>query len=321
MSLKALCVTLSFLLSILPGCSGENSGTPPAQESGTGFIERGGANLRYLREGSGVPAVVIGSSTYYPRAFSSTLRDDLDLIFADGRHFAPSYDPSEAELEALSLETWADDVEALRRWLGIDRWIVIGHSLHAQIALDYARKFPHAVDRLVLIAGVPYSGRDVDQALANLWDLQATERRKAQHEINVQGLEDSLEEAPAGRRFVVNYVANAALFWTNPAYDSTPLWEGVQTSQAFDKLAQSIPGRLEVKKTIDDLEMPTLVVVGKHDYAVPYAIWEALVADNPAVTYVLMQQDSHNPQTESSDRFDPILLDWLEIRRRLVPGE
>ena len=189
---RILWFALSLLFTFLLGCSDETSVTPSAQNSGSSFIERDGVRLRYFREGSGVPAVVIGSSMYYPRAFSTTLRDHLDLIFADGRHFAPSYEPSESELESLTLETWTDDVEALRQSLGIDQWIVIGHSVQAQIALDYARKFPHAVDRLVLIAGVPYSGADVDQTLEDLWDLQASERRKAQHEINVQGLEEKL---------------------------------------------------------------------------------------------------------------------------------
>jgi proline iminopeptidase len=82
---------------------------------------------------------------------------------------------------------------------------------------------------------------------------------------------------------------------------------------AFDQLAGSLPGRAEVQEIIDNLAVPTLVVVGKHDYAVPYVIWESLVANNPAVSYVLMEQDSHNPQTESPDRFDQILLDWLDL--------
>ena len=205
------------------------------------------------------------------------------------------------------------DVEALRKSLGIDRWIVIGHSMQAQIALVYARKYPHAVDRLVLIAGVPYAGTDVDQALQDIWDSQASESRKDQHAANIQGLEEKLAATPADRRFVVYYIANAALFWADPTYDSTPLWEGVRTSLAFDQLAGSLPGRTEVQESIDNLAVPTLVVVGKHDYAVPYVIWESLVANNPAVSYVLMEQDSHNPQTESPDRFDQILLDWLDL--------
>lgn len=310
---KVTRITLSLCLVVLFSCSDENSAESTADRFGSGFIERDGFRLEYFRDGNGTPAVVIGSSTYYPRAFSAALRDHLDLIFADGRHFSPSYAPDESELRSLSLQTWTDDVEALRLSLGIDKWIVIGHSIHAQVALDYADRFPEAVDRLVLIAGVPYAGGDIEQDLNELWDSQASERRKAQHEVNIQGLEDKLAATPAERQFVVNYVAQAALFWADPAYDSTPMWDGVQTSPAWEKLVQLVPERPEVKMKIENLEVPTLVVAGKHDYGVPYKAWEALVADNPAISYVLMEQDSHNPQTEAAERFDPVLLEWLKL--------
>ena len=300
-------------LTLLAGCSNEAPKNPSGHKSTSGFIERDSARLPYIREGNGVPAVVIGTSLHYSRAFSMSLREHLDLIFADGRHFAPTYEPSEPELGALNLETWVDDVEALRQSLGIDQWIVVGHSIQAQIALAYARKYPHAVSRLVLIAGVPYSIAEFRQASEKLWDSQASNSRKSQHEANVDGLEQKLAATPAERRFVVNYVAQAAVYWADPKYDSTPLWEGVRTNPALARLAQIVPERSEVKDVLDGLDMPTLVVVGKQDYGVPFTAWEELVADNPAITFVLMEEDSHNPQAESPDRFDPILVEWLEL--------
>ncbi len=302
---------LCFILQL--SCSDETPVVPSNQDSTSGIVERDGTSLRFVREGSGLPTVVIGSSAHYPHTFSTTLRDHLDLIFADGRHFVPSYKPSKSELSDLTLETWADDVEAIRKSMGIDRWVVVGHSVQAQIALVYARKYPQAVSHLVLVAGIPFGGTELARARQDLWASQASESRKDQHALNTQGLEEKLAAAPADRQFVVKYIANAARYWADPKYDSTPLWEGVRTSKAFDQLAKSLPGRSEVQATIDKLTMPTLVVVGKHDYAVPYTIWESLAANNPSVSYVLMEQDSHNPQAESPDRFDQILLNWLDL--------
>ena len=59
---------------------------------------------------------------------------------------------------ATGLETWADDLEALRAELGIEKWAVFGHSVHAQIALAYASRYPERTSHLVLIGGVPYAG-------------------------------------------------------------------------------------------------------------------------------------------------------------------
>ena len=56
-------------------------------------------------------------------------------------------------------------------------------------------------------------------------------------------MESEIAAAPASRRFAVNYVANAARWWADPAYDSTPLWEGVEVGPAFGRLVELVPSR------------------------------------------------------------------------------
>ncbi|MCH7476210.1 MAG: hypothetical protein IIA27_16285, partial [Gemmatimonadetes bacterium] len=58
---------------------------------------------RYRIEGEGTPTLVIGSSIYYPRAFSESLRKHLRLVFLDHRGFAPS--PGPVETSAFELDT------------------------------------------------------------------------------------------------------------------------------------------------------------------------------------------------------------------------
>ncbi len=291
-------------------CSG-GDGEAARSEPTAGIVQVDSVEFRYVREGRGTPAVVIGSSIYYPRAYSRNLRDHLDLIFVDSRHFMPSYQPSDAELESLTLTTWADDVEALRAHLGIDEWVVLGHSIHAQIALAYAQRYPQRTSRLVLIAGVPYAGEDVGEAARQLWDEQASVARKEQQARATEGLDSVLATAPPGRRFVVSYMANAARYWADPTYDSGPLWEGVETGPAFGRLIELLPSRAEVRQALESVDVPTLLILGKLDYAIPYTTWEPLIADLANVSRILLEEDSHNPQTEAPERFDPVLIDWL----------
>lgn len=103
-----------------------------AQQS-AGIVMVDDAPLCYVREGTGPPVAAIGSAVYYPRAYSAALRRSLDMIFVDSRHFVPSYEPSAEQLARVTLETFADDLEAVRAQLGVQRWAVIGHSIHAQI--------------------------------------------------------------------------------------------------------------------------------------------------------------------------------------------
>ena len=51
------------------GWSGHLTAEPAAPLS-SGFVEVDGAQLAFVREGEGPPLLVIGSSVYYPKAFS-----------------------------------------------------------------------------------------------------------------------------------------------------------------------------------------------------------------------------------------------------------
>jgi proline iminopeptidase len=120
-----------------------------------GTVTVDGCELTYVREGHGPSMVVIGSAIHYQKAFLHRLRQHVDLIFADGRHVVPSYAPASDALQRLTLDTFADDVEVIRPHVGVDRMAVLGHSVHAQIALAYARKYAHRTSHRILIGGVP----------------------------------------------------------------------------------------------------------------------------------------------------------------------
>ena len=54
-----------------------------------GVVRVEGARLPYRSEGSGPPMLVLGSPTFYARALPAALREDLELIFVELRHFVP----------------------------------------------------------------------------------------------------------------------------------------------------------------------------------------------------------------------------------------
>ncbi len=280
-------------------------------EEAAGTLSLDGIDFRFVREGEGPPIVVMGSSTYYQRAFSRTLRERFELIFVDSRHFIPSYRPGAEGLERLTLETFADDLESLRTYLGIDIWTVLGHSIHAQIAIAYATKYPEQTSRLVLVAGVPYSFAELGELQERFWNEHASPERKQHHIANRAAIESAVSGAAESRRFAVDYIGNAAQFWADPTYDATPLWKNVETGPAFGRLSELVPTQAQMKRILAGIRRPTLLVLGQLDYAIPHGAWEELIADLPYLTYLLLDRDGHNPQTEAPERFDRELIEWL----------
>jgi proline iminopeptidase len=275
-----------------------------------GTLRVDGAELAYVREGQGPPLLVVGSATYYPKAFSRGLRKHFELIFADSRHFVPNYVPDESAGK-LTVDQFADDVESVRRQLGLERMAVLGHSVHAQIALAYARVHPERTSHLVLVGGVPYAFSEFQDEAAQFFDAEASTERKTLLANGEAELEALLAAAPPTRSFAVSYQARGPLYWADPAYDASSLLEGLENGPAFDHLFAAVPSKAEVRRTLEQVDIPILVVLGKRDFAIPYRQWEELLEGLDNVTYVLLEDDSHNPQTESPERFDPKLLEWF----------
>ena len=288
-----------------------NEAAISAQMPTNGVVEVNGAELAYVREGRGFPLLVVGSATYYPKAFSDGLRQHFNLIFIDSRHFAAGYEPSNAQLGQLTLDTFVDDVEAVRQAVGVDQVAVLGHSVHAQIALAYAAKYPEHVTHLVLVAGLPFAQREFSEETDRYWDEHASPERKELLSRNLEHLEAQLAAAPSNRSFAVGYHARAPLQWADPAYDAREVLKGLENNASLGRLFGTVPQRAEVRQTLEAVSVPVLLTLGRLDFLIPHTVWEELIAGIDSITYVLLNDDSHNPQTEAPERFDIELIGWF----------
>jgi proline iminopeptidase len=165
----------------------------------------------------------------------------------------------------------------VRQHVGVDRMAVLGHSVHAQIALAYARKYGQRTSHLILVGGVPYAFAEFAEEAAHLWQEHASPERQAIFETNVNDLDARLAAAPATRSFAVTYRAHGPLYWADPAYDAAPLLEGLENGPAFDRLFALMPSRAEVRRSLAHVRVPSLLVLGRLDFAIPYTVWEELM--------------------------------------------
>jgi len=297
-------------LMLSSSCQDEPEASKSTERPIQGTVTVDGASLTWVREGRGPTLFILGSSVYYPKAFSSGLRQHFEMVFVDGRHFVSAYAPPEAVLDSVDLSTFADDVEAVRQALGYEQIIVLGHSIHGQIALEYADRYPSATSGVVLIGAVPYAFEEFADATDEVWERLATDERRQLLADRLQSLDSLLAAAPPSRSFAVGYHQRSPLYWADPSYDATGLLEGLENGPAFGRLTSALPSREEARARLGRIQSPILLVLGKLDFVVPYTAWEHLIEGLGQITYVLLDGDSHNPQTESPDRFDPVLIRW-----------
>ena len=104
----------------------------------------------------GKPAVVVhggpgsGCTDWQRRLFDPAA---YRVVLFDQRSCGRSTPPASAlDTDLTSNTTWSliEDMEALRRHLGIERWLVLGGSWGSTLALAYAERFPERVTEMIL---------------------------------------------------------------------------------------------------------------------------------------------------------------------------
>ena len=112
-----------------------------------GVLKVPGATLPYHSEGSGPPILVLSAPVFYARALPEALREHFELVFIELRHFVPVEDGF--DVTTINLDLYADDIDALLQAAGLERTIVLGHSVHGAIAREYAKRYPQNVRGVV----------------------------------------------------------------------------------------------------------------------------------------------------------------------------
>lgn len=276
-----------------------------------GCVRVSGIDLDYTLDGTGIPLLVVGSSIYYPRTFSPHLRQFCSIACVDLPHFVelgPGFDT-----EMISLDLYARCIEAARADAGLGRIVAVGHSHHGNVALEYARRHPDQVSQVVLIGSPPVNNESTVVGAEQYWSSHATAGRKAILEARRRTFlaEGSTASAVAPfEAFVAQYVADAPLYWHDPNYDASWLWEGMRFGMDAIEAFRGLFETYDLSASWP-LEVPVLIVMGRDDFAVPHTLWQEVLPGVPNATFHVLDESGHTPQIEEPEKFDELLLTWL----------
>jgi proline iminopeptidase len=276
----------------------------------SGSIRVEGAELSYVIEGEGIPCLVLGGATYYPRTFSQRLRKYFRFVFMDSRHFVPS-DP-EFDVSRITLDTYADDVETARKTLGLSQVAVLGHSIHGDLALEYARRHPETTSHAIVLAAPPCGMGELDSLGEEFWASDASEERKAIFERTTAERGAEIAQLPPEQAMVATYIASAPKYWFDPTYDCSHLWEGVKPNMAvINHLFGVLFGTYDIAQGPGEITTPVFLALGRYDYVVPYTSWDNEKEKLPNLSHSLFEKSGHTPQLEEAELFDQRLIDWV----------
>jgi proline iminopeptidase len=321
---QIVAVVVSLFALVLGGCApqGQQEARSGSENEGrAGVVAVEGARLHYKIEGSGIPLVLIGNTRLYPPVFSQELREHFQMIFVDTRLVVPTEDGF--DVGSITLETLAEDVEALRRELALEKIAVLGHSVHGLIALEYGRRFPQHTTHVIMLATPSRSllafsdgGSDFIPEVKEYFDRDTSEERKAIFKRNLEGLPEKLSQAPPEKQFGVWYAAHAPYFFYDPNYDPAWLFEESENNPAvFRQVFESALNGYDAGQALDETQAPIFLAVGRRDYGAPPYMWEEY-RDKPNFSFNLFEKSGHYPMMEEQELFDQKLIEWAKAQQK-----
>ena len=279
-------------------------------------LETGKFQLQYYNDGEGLPAIVVGSAIYYPRTFSGNIHKHLSFTYMDHRGFAPNSDNSLTQSE-YELDVMVDDIEHLRQHLELDQIVIIGHSGHGFMALEYAKKYPEHVSHVVMLGIIPNLSEESNALIAQYWDDSVSPDRKAALKISEQKLPDEkLAALSPSQRFIKQYVRSGARIWYDFNFDASPLWEGVEINmEVFTYIWGTVFRDIDITQGLDKFDKPVFLGLGRYDFLAPYCLWNPIRSKFKNLTVRVFEKSGHTPQYEEPELFDEELIKWLSEQR------
>jgi pimeloyl-ACP methyl ester carboxylesterase len=259
-----------------------------------------GVRLYVLKRGSGEQHVLVPNGLYLWEDFEP-LAVGRTLVFFDLRNRGRSDAVADAARLQRGIHNDVDDLDAVRRDLGVDRVDLIGHSYVGMTVALYAMKYTKHASRVVQIgASAPDQRKEYPPELANADD---TLRRVLAQLAELQKERKSCDPVAFCERF---WSVLAPIFVADPAHAARIHWGrcDLPNERGFMKYntGSLLPSIRAVALTAADLAhvvTPVLTVHGRLDRSAPYGggrDWARLL---PNARLLTVEKAAHAPWIEA----------------------
>lgn len=293
--------------SLLAGCQLQPLDPSAASMESTekeesGMISVNGGDLFHVVHGSGTPIMImhggLGLDHQYFRPTLDSWGDFAQLVYYDHRGNGQSEAP--ADWDSVTLASMANDADALRAALGLDKVILYGHSYGGFIALEYATRFQENLDGLILGSTSP----------------------NVLYEPNMP--EWATEEALGALGAIFSGPVESDEQWAELWSTALPLyWKDMDADLAADihdrthyrgaawNRASQLLADFQMVGKMADISVPTLLLSGRFDFITGPQAHEDMHAELPNSELVFFEESGHFPFITEAEKYRTVVQDWV----------
>lgn len=234
----------------------------------------------------------------------SPLADVMQLIYFDHRGQGRS---GRGDPARYTLDENVEDMEALRRHLGLGPVVSIGTSYGGMVAMAHAARFPEAVSKLVLIVTAAHGGF-MPRAEQFVRDHGTAEQRRA-----CERLWSGTFETP--EQMAGYYAAMGPLYSRryDPAAAEAVRGRSIYAPEPLNRAfgPGGVLRSFDLRPEIAGIVAPTLVLAGRHDWICPPEFSQEIHRLIPGSRLRIFEHSSHSIRTDEPDALNAAIREFV----------
>jgi proline iminopeptidase len=215
--------------------------------------------------------------------------------------------------DAYLLPDYAADIQALRIHLGVDKPILMGWSHGGMVAMQFAFSYPESLSKLILFDTSAYFGEflsDIEGAVQEFknerWFKKSFAALKAEWAGEYKTDEDMSRLWAEEMKFYFKKFDKNARAYHEQTKD-LPI--RIPPLKTFNE--QEAP-TLDLRPYLKKITIPTLVIVGRHDFITNVTMAEEIAKHIPHAQLVIFEDSGHYALVEEPEKFYRVIKEFVE---------
>jgi proline iminopeptidase len=235
----------------------------------------------------------------------SPLADKAQVIYLDHRGCGRS---ARGEQETYTLDNNVEDLEALRRYLGLGRIVPLGVSYGGMVAMSYAVRYPHNISHLILVVSAA-SHRFLGRAQQILEERGTPEQRAVAAPLFAGSLESDEQlyeyQLALGPLYSLQFDVERA---------RRRMRASIRSYEACNEGFGGFLRRYDVTGELGTITAPTLVIGARHDWICPPEFSEEIARLMPNADLRIFENSGHQLLVDEHAEFIDVVRGFLTYK-------
>jgi len=293
-------------------------------------INVGDAELYVEEEGRGTPLVLInggpGGTHHYFHPWFSRAKKYARVIYYDQRGCGLSdFNPGE---KGYSVDQAVSDLDAIRKALDIDKWIVLGYSYGGFLAQYYTLHYPEHTAGMILLGSTPNVREDTGPSRQR--EFISEEEQNRLREVTQQLIKYDKEKDISRKEYIQIMIYNNFLNgdWKRQHFCRPSLERIAQNAlyewdhdENFNGILNSSRGRVDLTEAFNNNPIPTLILEGQWDLTWGEKKKDIIKNNHPHGEMVVFENSGHGIYDEEPDRFFSVLKNFFKTLPKTEQGD